>query len=95
VAIDTRLSPADPVEAPPAAPEPALLLPAAQAARLCGVSPATWHRMVAAGRAPAPVRLSPGCVRWRRAELLGWTEAGCPDRRSWEALHATKKNGRG
>jgi predicted DNA-binding transcriptional regulator AlpA len=92
---ETPTRPAVPVEAPPAATEPALLLSARQAAQLCGVSAATWHHMIAAGRAPAPVRLSPGCVRWRRTELVAWIEAGCPDRRAWAALQPAKRNGRG
>jgi predicted DNA-binding transcriptional regulator AlpA len=71
-----------------AAVEPALLLSAKQAAALCGISPATWARWNAAGRIPAPIRLSPGCVRWRRAELVAWCDAGCPDRHSWEAMKA-------
>jgi predicted DNA-binding transcriptional regulator AlpA len=84
-----------PVQASPAdrAREPALLLTARQAAALCGVSAATWHRMVASGRCPAPVRLSAGCVRWRRGELEDWIAAGCPDRRTWEALQ-TARNGK-
>ena len=64
----------------------ALLVSADQAASLCGVSPATWYRMAAGGRCPAPVRLSRGCVRWRVEELRTWITAGCPDRRTWEAL---------
>jgi predicted DNA-binding transcriptional regulator AlpA len=53
--------------------------------------------MVSAGRAPAPLRLSRGCVRWRRAELIAWTEAGCPDRRTWELLGdgPAQRDGRG
>jgi predicted DNA-binding transcriptional regulator AlpA len=84
--------PARPESNPPA--EPALLLPRATAARLCGVSPATWSRWDAAKRIPAPVRLSPGCVRWRRAELAEWTAAGCPDRQTWMAMQAAQRNGR-
>jgi predicted DNA-binding transcriptional regulator AlpA len=71
-----------------AAVEP-LLLRARDAARLCGVSPATWHRLVSAGKTPAPVRLA-GAVRWRRDELSDWIAAGCPGRREWEALRAAK-----
>jgi prophage regulatory protein len=69
---------------PPAAPEP-LLLTAPQAAALCGVSEATWHRMSAAGRCPAPVRLSRGCVRWLAEELRAWAAARCPGRKEWQA----------
>ena len=62
----------------------ALLVPAQVAARLCGVSEATWWRLHAAAKVPAPVRLG-GRTLWRRAELAAFCEAGCPDRRSWEA----------
>ncbi|REJ88385.1 MAG: DNA-binding protein [Planctomycetota bacterium] len=64
---------------------PPLMVSADDAAALIGVSPATWHRMVAAGKTPAPVRLSKGCVRYRTADLQRWCEAGCPDRKTWEA----------
>jgi predicted DNA-binding transcriptional regulator AlpA len=83
-------------EAPPAldpsarsAIEP-LLLPAKQAAVLCGMSAASWHRKVSAGLAPAPLRIGPGCVRWRRSELEDWVRASCPDRRTWVAMQGSK-----
>jgi predicted DNA-binding transcriptional regulator AlpA len=72
--------------APPAAGIQPLLLAAPQAAALCGVSEATWHRMNAAGRCPAPLRLSRGCVRWRAEELRAWVQAGTPRRKEWEAM---------
>jgi predicted DNA-binding transcriptional regulator AlpA len=84
---DTRAPAADTPLSP-------LLLAARQAAALCGVSVATWHRWAAAGRCPAPLRPSPGVVRWRAAELRQWTEAGCPPRREWEALWAAQQSGR-
>jgi predicted DNA-binding transcriptional regulator AlpA len=65
-----------------------LLLNADQAAALCGVSSATWYRMSSAGRCPAPLRLSAGCVRWRVEELRDWIAVGCPSRREWEARRA-------
>ena len=66
----------------------ALLLDAAQAAALCSLSKATWHRLDALGRIPAPITL---CRRklWSRAELNAWVLAGCPIRPKWEKL---KKN---
>jgi predicted DNA-binding transcriptional regulator AlpA len=74
---------------------PPALLSAKQAAAMCSLSPATWHRMNAAGRCPAPLRLSAGCVRWRSDELRDWVEAGCPARKTWEALRArAQANGR-
>jgi prophage regulatory protein len=92
--IPLHPAPSDPVEAFPeraagrtaALAVEVLLLPARQAAVLCGVSTATWWRWDASGRNPAPLRLSAGCVRWRRAELMEWAAAGCPDRRTWQAL---------
>jgi predicted DNA-binding transcriptional regulator AlpA len=68
-----------------------LLLPAPAAAVLCGVSEATWYRIMSANRCPAPVRLSRGCVRWRAEELRRWVEAGCPDRRTWEAMEGARR----
>lgn len=62
---------------------PPLMIDAKQAAALISVSPATWHRMVAAGKTPAPIKLSGGCVRWRTADLQSWIDAGCPDRKTW------------
>ncbi|MBI1913616.1 MAG: helix-turn-helix domain-containing protein [Planctomycetes bacterium] len=76
-----------PVPAP--APEP-LLVPAPEAARLCGVSEATWWRLVAAGKTPSPVRLGHS-TRWRVAELKRWVQAGCPDRKAWQALEASRR----
>lgn len=70
-----------------------LLVDAKQAAQLYGVSPATWHRMVSAGRTPAPVRPSPGSVRWRVADLHEHIALGCPGRKEFETL--TSGNGRG
>src|SRR5262245_55780513 len=60
------------------------LLSGPAAAVLCSIGRSTWARLTAAGKTPAPVRLS-GATRWRRSELLGWIAAGCPDRRAWEA----------
>ena len=64
-----------------------LMVDAADAARLIGVSKATWARMDSAGKTPAPVRLSPGCVRWRVFDLASWIDAGCPPRAEWQAVH--------
>ena len=72
-----------------AAVEP-LLVPAPEAARLCGISEATWYRLKAAGKLPLPLRL--GRVLWRVEELRRWCAAGCPDQRTWQALE--NANGR-
>ena len=59
------------------------LVPHWQAAELVGVSPATWQRMVAAGKTPPPIKLSRGLVRFRVADLQSWIELGCPERNQW------------
>ncbi len=55
-----------------------LLLTARQAAALLAIGTSTLHRLVARGVAPAPVKVG-GATRWRRADLLAWLAAGCPD----------------
>jgi predicted DNA-binding transcriptional regulator AlpA len=65
----------------------ALLVPAPEAARLCGISEASWYRLKSASKLPLPVRLG-GRVLWRVDELRAWIAAGCPDRREWEARRA-------
>jgi predicted DNA-binding transcriptional regulator AlpA len=65
----------------------ALLLADTEAAALAGVSRATWHRLRAAGKLPPPVKLG-RCVRWSRAELVTWIDAGCPPAPMWSELQA-------
>lgn len=66
-------------------------LPPADAARLLGVSRATFFKLHSAGKVPLPVYLSARCPRWLRAELLAWLEAGAPDRQTWQKLKAGGK----
>jgi prophage regulatory protein len=63
-----------------------LALPPADAARILGVSRATFFKMHSSGKLPLPVYLTPRCPRWSRAELVAWLEAGAPDRQTWEKL---------
>jgi predicted DNA-binding transcriptional regulator AlpA len=65
-----------------------LLVPAPEAARLCGVSEATWFRLKAAGKTPAPVKL--GRVLYRVEDLKLWVALGCPDRKTFEARKAAE-----
>ncbi len=44
------------------------------AERYC-VSRATWWRWVRESHAPSPVKLSPGCTRWRLSDLQEWEAA--------------------
>ena len=60
-----------------AAPPDAELLTAQQVSTMVNMGHRTWWRLVASGRAPAPVRLG-RIVRWRRRELMEWIEADCP-----------------
>lgn len=53
----------------------------AVAARL-DCSPRHVYRLVDAGKMPAPVRLGV-LVRWRKAELDEWLDAGCPPVSDW------------
>ncbi len=68
----------------------ALTVDAEAAARLCGISRATWFRLTAEGRTPAPLRLG-RCVRWLKAEVEGWLAAGAPPRDRWEALRQGRR----
>ena len=54
-----------------------LLMPAGEAASLCGRSKASWWRDHAAKRVPAPIKLG-GRTFWRVEELRRWVEAGMP-----------------
>lgn len=47
----------------------------------------TWD---AAGKLPAPLRIS-GRVLWRVDEIRAWLAAGAPDRATWEARNALRK----
>jgi predicted DNA-binding transcriptional regulator AlpA len=69
-----------------------LLVDTAQAAGICGISLASWHRLRAAGKTPTPLRLS-GAVRYRLEDLRLWVSWGCPSRKEFEARLAMT-NGR-
>jgi hypothetical protein len=68
------------------------LIRAAQAAAWCSVGPRTWRTWDTAGRMRRPIRIN-ACVLWSLSELRAWRDAGCPDRRTWEALRAAERNG--
>ena len=75
---------------PPAAAEP-LLVDARSLARMLCVGIRTVRAWDASGRIPEPIRLSPGCVRWRYSEVSDWVSAGCPPREVWARLRAAHK----
>lgn len=39
------------------------------------VTASTWWAWVKAGKAPAPIKLSPGCTVWREADVLAFAES--------------------
>lgn len=63
--------------------QPPLLISANEAARLIGVSRATWWAHHASGLCPLPVKLQ-GRTLWRAAELRAWVNADCPPRTRWQ-----------
>jgi prophage regulatory protein len=78
---------------PPAKPVTPLLVSHDRAAELVGISPASWHRLIARGEVgPVPIKLG-GRVLWQVASLEAWVAAGCPDRAEWQARLAAR-NGR-
>lgn len=71
--------------ADPTTPVEPIAFPAADAARFIGVSPSHFYALQKTGRLPLPVRLG-RCVRWRRAELSAWMDAGCPALERWNVM---------
>ena len=91
-------APSDPAEAPrdrpdasrPAAAVPPLLVGGREAARLIGLSPASFYRLRSAGGfGPVPLRLG-GRVVFKVSEITEWVSQNCPDARTWRALHGRK-----
>jgi predicted DNA-binding transcriptional regulator AlpA len=66
-----------------------LLVDTDQAAAMCAVSPATWYRLKAGGKTPAPIRLG-GRVLYRLTDLVLWVSLGCPGRKEFEARLAAR-----
>ena len=67
---------------PTIAPE---LLTAPQAAEYLNIGQRTLARWSSEGKAPAPIKLTPGrrgALRYRRADLAEWVADGCPDLRT-------------
>jgi len=62
-----------------------LALPAAEVAKLLGISERHLWSLNSSGRLPQPVRLG-RAVRWRTDELRAWLAAGAPERSRWETM---------
>jgi predicted DNA-binding transcriptional regulator AlpA len=61
-----------------------LLVSIDDVAQLTGLGVATLYRYRAAGKLPAPIRLSAGAVRWRRSDIELWIELDCPSQKEFE-----------
>jgi predicted DNA-binding transcriptional regulator AlpA len=63
------------------APAPAVGLMTGKPWEVCGLSRSAFYRLVAAGEAPAPIRLPGARPCWRLADLRRWVEGLRPSRR--------------
>ena len=68
-----------------------LALNVREVAERLGCSTRHVERMDSAGKLPAAVRLGGRAKRWRSAEISAWLNAGCPDRRTWNAMNERGK----
>jgi predicted DNA-binding transcriptional regulator AlpA len=66
-----------------------ILLPTAEAAKLCGVSIRTWYTWDQLGKIPKPLRVGRKLF-WRRDEITAWIDEHCPPRDDWD--FCPKKN---
>jgi predicted DNA-binding transcriptional regulator AlpA len=64
-----------------------LAITARDLAEMLGLSVRQIWRLNSAGKLPKPLKIG-GSVRWKRQEVMNWFDAGCPDRRTWEARKA-------
>ena len=62
-----------------------LALPAADVAKLLGISERHLWSLNSSGRLPKPVRFGRS-VRWNVEELRAWLAAGAPERSRWETM---------
>lgn len=60
-------------------------------AELLDISQRHVWKLHAGGLIPRPLRFGRS-VRWNRAELLAWLEAGAPSRDEWESRKASAAN---
>jgi predicted DNA-binding transcriptional regulator AlpA len=42
---------------------------------ILSIAPATWWAWVQSGKAPAPIKLSPGCTVWRYSDVVAFAES--------------------
>jgi excisionase family DNA binding protein len=65
-----------------------LVLTAEEVAELLCISRAHVFRLQSSGHLPRPIRLG-RAVRWPRAVLEAWLEAGAPPRDRWEEMNGS------
>ncbi|MDI9431684.1 MAG: helix-turn-helix domain-containing protein [Planctomycetota bacterium] len=61
-----------------------MAISARELAETLGISLRQVWRLSSAGKLPKPLKIG-GSARWNRQEIVEWFEAGCPDRRTWQA----------
>jgi predicted DNA-binding transcriptional regulator AlpA len=71
---------------------PPLVYDTADLCAVLRISPATLHRLRAAGKLPRAMRLG-SQLRFLASEIQEWCEAGMPDQRAWEAIKAVRNPG--
>jgi predicted DNA-binding transcriptional regulator AlpA len=49
---------------------------------LLPVTASTWWAWVKSGKAPSPIKLSPGCTVWREADVLKFAESLAPQQQA-------------
>ncbi len=65
--------------------EPLLVRPV-DAARILGVAPRTFRKMVVGGRVPAPTIQRNRLTLYSVVTLRDWVDHGCPSREQWEQI---------
>lgn len=65
-----------------------LLVSKKQAASLLQISTRKIDDLKRLGQIPQPIRIG-RAIRWNRAELAGWVDAGCPDCNTWKRGEAS------
>jgi predicted DNA-binding transcriptional regulator AlpA len=68
-----------------ASPLTQLIFDSGDLCRVLSMSPATLHRLRAAGKLPRAHRLG-GRLAWRADEVREWVAAGMPNLETWEAM---------
>jgi len=74
---------------------PRELIGADEASRLCGLSRATWYRLLAGAKIPLPHKIGRRSL-WDAKELRLWIDSQCPGQKIWRAerrLHGLGRKG--